>query len=839
MSATTSHGLRWRSATLLTLATVCLAGAEAGLLLHAWLPTSVRAWLQLLYNPIFPLTALLCVLAGRSAPDRVARRTWWLLAGAASVLLVTAALFWIPKLVWPTFPSTMADTLAGARQLLVAAALFSLVPPSDRREARVEFAVDVAVVVGAGMLVALQMWIGIPAVDSTQLLVPAAPAFLVATAGAAAVSFIAMSYVAVRSSALPRGWPVRLALVATVPTILVDVLVAIAPQRWAFLSAPVTAFSTWLLAIAAFMYVRHPTSVTVQLHAPGERGHSVAPYIALGIVELVLVLEALRVEGLAARVLLLGVGVLLALVVVRQFVALRENAALVRARALEQERVARLARNARDAAVLVAADGTIRFDVPVLARLLGAPETALAGQSLLRFIEASERQTLEQYLGNLEPGETAVPLTVGASRTDGAAHYLEVVAANHLEDPALQGYVLNIRDVTERVLLESQLRESQKMEGIGRLAGGVAHDFNNLLTAIISNCELLETDPATTGEAAEEIRDIRRAADRAADLTRQLLQFARRQIIAPRVLLLESVLAQIERLLKRVLTEHIELRIDCRGGPLRIKADPTQLDQVILNLVVNARDAMPRGGQLSITARARTLSESEQQRVELANAPHVVELRVSDTGVGMTPEVLSRIFEPFYTTKGVGEGTGLGLATAYGIVRQLGGHIGVDSAPDAGTTFTILLRATNEPADSEQSPTPVVPLPRRGRGTVLVAEDEAAVRTITVRVLRERGFEVLPAVDGEDALRVARTHDGPIHFLVSDLVMPHMGGVQLAALLRAMGHAPRVLFITGYAEGGELDRVGDVRGAEVLVKPFPPSSLLASIDRMGEREPAA
>jgi CheY-like chemotaxis protein len=243
---------------------------------------------------------------------------------------------------------------------------------------------------------------------------------------------------------------------------------------------------------------------------------------------------------------------------------------------------------------------------------------------------------------------------------------------------------------------------------------------------------------------------------------------------------------------------------------------------------------MPRGGRVTITARQRIITPNDRKAGSLIGAGRFVELRVSDTGVGMTSEVQSRIFEPFYTTKGVGEGTGLGLATAYGIVRQLGGDISVESDVGRGTTFSILLPATDEPADPIVAPTSAVAVPagRNSRGTVLVAEDEPSVRSITVRALREKGFEVLPAVDGEDAVRIVRAHRGPIDFLVSDLVMPRMGGVQLATTLQSLGHVPRILFITGYAEGGELDAAGEVQGAGVLVKPFPPSTLLASIEEL-------
>ena len=374
------------------------------------------------------------------------------------------------------------------------------------------------------------------------------------------------------------------------------------------------------------------------------------------------------------------------------------------------------------------------------------------------------------------------------------------------------------------------MREAHKMEGIGRLAGGIAHDFNNLLTAILGNCELIETEPDGSAAIKDEVSEVRRAAERASDLVRQLLQFARRELVAPRVLTLEIVLAQTERLLKRLLAEDIELGITCRGGPLRIKADATQLDQVILNLVVNARDSMPNGGRLTISAGPRYLAEVGSRAVgELPPGPYV-ELRVSDTGFGMPPEVLSRIFEPFYTTKSVGEGTGLGLATTYGIVRQLGGSIVAESRLGEGSVFTLLFPMTDEPPDVSE--VPVFVSGARRQGTVLLAEDEPAVRSLAARALRERGFDVIAAVNGEDGLRAAREHNGRIDYVVSDLVMPKLGGLGLVEALRDLGHVPRVLFITGYSDASIPPASGGRADVEVLLKPFAPSALIERIDRL-------
>ncbi|MEO6443611.1 MAG: ATP-binding protein, partial [Gemmatimonadaceae bacterium] len=566
-------------------------------------------------------------------------------------------------------------------------------------------------------------------------------------------------------------------------------------------------------------------------HVGSDRASRLVPFVSLAAVELVLVLRALSAEGPAARVLLLGTGLLLALVVVRQIVALRENSALIRARLKEQDRYALLVRNSSDAAILVSPEGMIRSEVPALARVLGAMSRSFEGESIFGFLDAADRTRLRTYFSELAPGHTARPIVVRLAGSPEEERYVEVVAADHRLDPLVGGIVLNLRDASERVGLETQLREAHKMEGIGRLAGGIAHDFNNLLTAILGNCELIEMEPQGSDAIKEEVGEVRRAAERAADLTRQLLQFARREMVAPQVLDIQEALWATERLLRRVLSEHIELSITCRGGPLRIKADATQLHQVVLNLVVNARDAMPDGGRLTISGAPREVSAHGSGSVKGLPGGSYVELRVSDTGLGMPPDVLRRIFEPFFTTKSVGAGTGLGLATTYGIVRQLGGSIVAESRMGEGSIFTLLLPTTEEEAESADEPS--FPGDARGRGTVLLAEDEPAVRALAARALVERGFEVLLAVDGEDALRVVESYGGSIEYVVSDLVMRRMGGVALANALRELGHRPRVLFMTGYTDV-DIAALSDGADAEgVLLKPFAPSALLGELDRLG------
>ncbi len=351
------------------------------------------------------------------------------------------------------------------------------------------------------------------------------------------------------------------------------------------------------------------------------------------------------------------------------------------------------------------------------------------------------------------------------------------------------------RDITERKLLEDQLRHAQKMEAIGQLAGGIAHDFNNLLVAIVGNSELIEmrlSDESTEKEMAAQIR---RAGERAATLVRQLLAFSRKQEMQPRVLDLDVLIHDARHLLVRLIGEDIELMMVPANQPLRIKADPTQLEQVLLNLASNARDAMPRGGLLTIKTSQHEIEGSRQSLPAGAYA----RLIVTDEGEGMSPETVRCAFDPFYTTKAPGKGTGLGLSMIYGAIRQSGGEVTLESTLGDGTSVVITLPlTTDEIATSDDGHT--IESSQGGDETILIAEDEVAVSTLMVRVLREQGYQVLLANNGRKALELFLAHHEEIDLVISDVVMPELGGPELLEELRAAGHSPLVLFTSGYSD---------------------------------------
>jgi signal transduction histidine kinase/ActR/RegA family two-component response regulator len=395
--------------------------------------------------------------------------------------------------------------------------------------------------------------------------------------------------------------------------------------------------------------------------------------------------------------------------------------------------------------------------------------------------------------------------------------------------PSGDGDILAVvRDVTERKRLEEQLRQAQKTEAIGRLAGGVAHDFNNLLTAILGYSELLLLDLVPGHPMHEGLAEIKKAAERAAALTRQLLAFSRKQVIAPQILDLNAILGDMGKMLGRLIGENIELVTSPAPAPAPVKADPNQLQQVLMNLAVNARDAMPRGGRLTLTIALVTLDETFAQRhLEVKPGPYVL-LQVSDTGCGMSEEVRRHIFEPFFTTKGLGLGTGLGLSTVYGIIKQNGGHVEVASEPDQGTMFRIYLPRSSELVGGAELEGLAAPVPG-GRETVLVVEDEEVVRALVRTLLGQQGYTILEAANGEEALRVAGRHSGPIHLLLTDVIMPGMSGREAAQRLTARYPDLRVLYLSGYTDDA-LGEHGILEpDIDFLHKPFNQNSLIRKV----------
>jgi PAS domain S-box-containing protein len=398
-----------------------------------------------------------------------------------------------------------------------------------------------------------------------------------------------------------------------------------------------------------------------------------------------------------------------------------------------------------------------------------------------------------------------------------------------------EGWEVIVEDVTRLRSLQEQYLQSQKMEALGRLAGGIAHDFNNLLTVVQGQAELILDDPRVGEDLKHQVREIREAADRGATLNRQLLAFARRGSDAGKIVDLNRILSDFALILRRAVGEEINLEFAPGHGLGSIRGDRGQLEQVMMNLLVNAKDAMPRGGDLLVETYNTDLGEEEAAAYPPAvPGPHVV-LAVSDTGVGIGREDLPSIFEPFFSTKPESQGTGLGLATVYGIVTEMGGHIRVESEPGQGTTFRLFFPLT-EGRPLDEAVTREETKEAAGSGLILLAEDEEGVRRLTTRILERAGYKVISAADGRAALDLAMTYEGTFDLLVTDVVMPEMRGPELAEALARAGKVKRAVLFSGYPEGMREAGLRGLERWELLSKPFTSKDLLAAVRRAMEAE---
>jgi PAS domain S-box-containing protein len=472
-------------------------------------------------------------------------------------------------------------------------------------------------------------------------------------------------------------------------------------------------------------------------------------------------------------------------------------------------------------------EGVIRYVNPALERLSGYAAHEMLGRrpSLLRS-GVHEPDYYRQLWAHLTAGQTWHGRLVNRRKDGHCYHVQATLAPLRAASGVAVGYVGLQRDVSREVELADQLGQAQKMEALGRLAGGVAHDFNNLLTIIIGNTEIiLSRLPAEAPQHAQATQ-IQRAGQRAASLTRQLLAFSRKQLVQPRRLDLNRLVADFAQMLPRLIGEDIRLVTRLAPGTLRVTADPGQLEQVIMNLAVNARDAMPEGGQLTLaTSLVTALPDAADPLAAPPTGPHAC-LAIQDTGCGMTQEVLEQIFEPFFTTKPSGKGTGLGLATVYGIVKQAGGHLTTESAPGQGTTFRLYLPYAGDRTAGDTAELPAA-TPSQGRETILLVEDDPGVREMSAEMLALHGYQVLAADSGAAALAILATHAAPIALLLTDVVMPGMGGIDLAREAQRRRPGLRLLFMSGY-----LDRAGRhaaAAGQAFIQKPFTPAELGRSV----------
>jgi two-component system cell cycle sensor histidine kinase/response regulator CckA len=487
------------------------------------------------------------------------------------------------------------------------------------------------------------------------------------------------------------------------------------------------------------------------------------------------------------------------------------------------------------ATIVLDLEGNVRLWNPAAAFTFGWAAEEVLGKNLPH-VPATEMPEVREILRSVARGEVISGMHLRRKRKDGHTIQIELFAAPQRDQEGRTvGVIEQMADVTARQHMEETLLQAQKMESIGRLAGGIAHDFNNMLTAVSGFAQLLLLDLPKGNSQYESAEAIRRAAEQAAALTQQLLAFSRRQMLQPTVLDPDEVVSAMEPMLRRLIGENIDLRYTLEAAPGRLRADPVQIEQIILNLVLNSRDAMPNGGQLRIET-GQTAFDGPYVSEHFAVTPgRYVMIAVSDTGVGMDRETRAHIFEPFFTTKERGKGTGLGLATTYGIVRQSGGHIWLYSEPGEGTTFKAYFPLVEEEVTA---PTAALPPASGGTETILLVEDEPSVRELARLILERRGYKMLVATDPLEALAIVEDHEAPIDLLVSDVVMPLLSGPELALRIRELRPEMRTLFLSGYteelvgAEGGLRDEDG------FLSKPFTPDALARKVRELVDRPKA-
>ncbi len=511
---------------------------------------------------------------------------------------------------------------------------------------------------------------------------------------------------------------------------------------------------------------------------------------------------------------------------------------------MQAARFRALVEKSADAVCVLGPEGAIRYASPASQALFGRAPHALVGVSLCELLEREEAEKAREVLARvaLEPGRSeAHELRMTAS--DGMRRLVRMIAINQRDDAAVDGIVLHLRDLTrlrqaEEALARSdqQLRQAQKMEAVGRLAGGVAHDFNNILSVILSYASMVLDDVGEGSELGQDLLEICNAGRRASELTHQLLAFSRRQVVEPRVVDLNAVVTRLERMYRRILGEDIALVTTLTPELGRVLIDPTALEQVVMNLVVNARDAMPRGGSLTIeTSNVWLDEEFAEGHLGVKAGPHV-RLTVSDTGTGMDQVTMQQIFEPFFTTKEPGRGTGLGLSTVFGIVRQAGGTIWVYSEVGLGTTFKVLFPRVDKPVTARRAPGLIADL--RGEEQVLLVEDDDALRKVARGIMRRNGYRVLEARGAEEALALIADHAEPIDLLLTDIVMPGMGGPELARRARAMRPEIKILCMSGYTDDAIVRHGLLDDELAFLQKPLVPDALLRKLREVLGAKPA-
>jgi len=514
----------------------------------------------------------------------------------------------------------------------------------------------------------------------------------------------------------------------------------------------------------------------------------------------------------------------------REAEARREQVRMEQALVESETKYRELVDEVSDGFFIMDKEGVTNFANLALAKMLGFRHPSeLIGKNFMGFVSPDvKEEVLKHFKNAMQAKSVSETIISKIIRPDGKEKYLEIRPSFIYKDDNVIGSRGVMRDITERKQLEQQLRQSQKMEAVGRLAGGIAHDFNNLLTVILGYSEILANRIPKGDPLHKDVDEVKKSAIRAASLTKQLLAFSRKQVLQPRKINLNNVVTETEKMLGRVIGENIELVTATSPMLGSVMADPGQIEQVIMNLVVNARDAMEEGGRLTIETANVVLDENYTRLNPGAKPGHYAMLAVTDTGSGMDDETLSHLFEPFFTTKAPGKGTGLGLSTVYGIIKQSGGYISAYSEVNKGTTFKVYLPLVSGTAQTEEvnKTGKIIYKPSE---TILLAEDEEIVRTLAARVLKDQGYKVLEANDPLQAIQIFNGYKGKVDLIVTDIIMPGMTGLGLVQRIQSTHPDIKILYISGYTDTAMLHQGVFESGTAFLQKPFTPQTLLKKV----------
>ncbi|MEO8879824.1 MAG: ATP-binding protein [Gemmatimonadaceae bacterium] len=785
---------------------------------------------------------ILATLAARSVwLDPASRRAWLLIVAAALFDATGSSVSTLNEIVHPgTLLPLWSNAIFGTAYLLTFAGLLSFPIAPRRRSDRIMLSFDIATVVLSATMILWYWCIRVGAFESTTTLT--VKATVVGYPAADLAALLIATILLVRSTDDRSrtifgyfGFAYLLSSIADFWYGYLDIN-ALTYRRNTIIDV------CWLggvllLSFAASSQFRRSRKVD-DVRRVAARWMAEIPLIAIGLAFAMLFL-AMREDREGVEVQL-GVGALVmtVLAIARQRISARVSARLMNERATRDARFRALVQNSSDVVVLLDASQSATYVSPAIEGVLGQSTEHGMGRSFIEWVAVEDRPAAADLLARVAmvPGATEL-LRCRMVHADGTMRAMETLASNLLDDPAVRGIVLNSRDITQRTALEEQLQHTQKLEVVGQLAGGIAHDFNNLLMVIGANAEFVlseDSDLCARREAAEEIKDTTK---RAAALTKQLLAFSRRQEARPAIIDPNDIVRHVEQMLLRLMQHAAHFQTDLTDTPLTIEIDPGQLEQALLNLAVNARDAMPTGGMLRMQTRRVKLTECTIADHGVLTPGDYAAISVEDDGAGMSAEVRSRIFEPFFTTKPIGSGTGLGLAMVLGVIQQAGGQIQVRSTQGEGTCITLFLPIIANAAKlATERPHPSLLC---GNGRILVVDDEEGVRTVLQRLLRRIGYEVDAVGDADTALAMLAVSPLRFDLVLSDILMPEKTGLELAMELLDANVPVAIVLMTGFADIATVREATEVRRLPVLRKPFEVDQLAAIIEETLSRRTAA